>query len=96
MRSLACARDDSGIRRDGRSPANFANLALVFLELCLNRRLDLFVERGIVLERVLGGIAALRELGALVAEPRAALLDDFLSEREIEQRAESRKCPRCT
>src|SRR5205085_4597693 len=64
-----------------------SGLLFLFVELRLNRCLDLFIQRRIVFQRVFAGIAPLGELGAFVAEPRAALLDDLFLEREIEQGA---------
>src|SRR5437764_4083676 len=62
-------------------------LLLFFVELRFHRSLDLFVERGIVLQRVFPGVATLGKLGAFVAEPGPALFDDLLLEREVEERA---------
>src|SRR5207237_3975037 len=64
-----------------------SGLLFLFVELRLNRCLDLFVKRRVVLQRVLAGIASLRELRAFVAEPRATFLDNLFFEREIEQGA---------
>src|SRR5438309_8574757 len=65
-------------------------LFLLFVELGFDGSLDLFVKRGIVFQRIFSSIPPLRELSALIAEPGAALLDDLLLEREIEQRAGGR------
>ncbi len=62
-------------------------LLLLFLELRLNGGFDFFVERGIVFQRFLRRIAALRQLRAFVVQPGTAFLDDLFFEREIEQRA---------
>ena len=43
------------------------------------------IGHGPMLEREEGGVATLRQLGAFIANPGAALLDDLFFEREIEQ-----------
>src|SRR5882724_38362 len=73
-------------RQTIRSEEEAASLLLLFVEPGFHCGLDLFVKRGIVLQRVFTGIATLGELRAFVAEPRAALLDDLFLEREIEER----------
>lgn len=47
--------------------------------------LDFGIEGFIGLEDILGGIAALGDLGAPEADPRTALLEDIVLEREIEE-----------
>ena len=49
--------------------AAFADDAALFIEPFLHGDLDFGIERGVGLERVLAGVAALGELGALVADP---------------------------
>src|SRR2546423_7781452 len=62
-------------------------LFFFFVEPGFDRGLDLFVERGVVFQRVFAGIATLGKLSAFVAEPRASLLDNLFFERKIEERA---------
>ncbi len=50
-----------------------------------NGRLDFGVELLVRLEGFLGGVAPLRELLAVEAEPRAPLEEDAMLESEIEQ-----------
>ena len=57
-------------------------------ELFFDEAFDLRIERGVVAENFLGGVAALSDLGAFVAEPGAALLDDFLFKGEVEEAAD--------
>ena len=62
-------------------------------ELCFHGGLDLSIEGVVAFEDFLGGVAALGELAAFVADPRAALLEDFLFEGEVEEAAgASRGC----
>jgi hypothetical protein len=61
---------------------------LFFVELRFHGGLDLLVERLIVLERFLGSVATLGQLGPFVIKPRTAFLDNLLLEGKIEQRSD--------
>jgi len=50
---------------------------LLFVQLRFHCRLDLFIERAIILQDFFGGITALSELCAFVIEPGTALFDDL-------------------
>ncbi len=60
-------------------------LALFFVEPGFDRRLNFFVERLVVLQNFLRGIAALSELGALIVQPGTTFFNDLFFQCEIEK-----------
>src|ERR1044072_4092151 len=74
-------------RTSATKAAGLTRLFFFFVQPGFDRGLNFFVELLVVLQNFFRGVAALRQLGALVAEPGTAFFDDLFLQCKIEQRA---------